>query len=268
MTDHAFDAAIALEPQPDGSFLGRTSPDYANFIGPYGGLTAAQCLQAVMLHPQRVGEPVAFTVNFAAAVADGEFKVVARPARTNRSTQHWTVEMVQDGEAVTTATVMTAVRRETWGIDEAVMPQVPRPSDLPIDRARPIAWLQHYERRYVTGNIPPRWQDDDAGTSLTQLWIREQPERGLDFAALVAMADTFFPRLWLRRARQVPVGTVTITTYFHAGSDQLARCGTGYLFAQARGQGFRNGYLDHTGQLWNEAGELLATTTQLMYYKE
>jgi hypothetical protein len=36
---------------------------------------------------------------------------------------------------------------------------------------------------------------------------------------------------------------------------------------QARAQAFRNGYFDHTAQLWNEAGALLATTQQLVYYK-
>jgi acyl-CoA thioesterase len=36
---------------------------------------------------------------------------------------------------------------------------------------------------------------------------------------------------------------------------------------QVRAQAFRNGYFDHTAQLWSEAGVLLATTQQLVYYK-
>jgi hypothetical protein len=31
---------------------------------------------------------------------------------------------------------------------------------------------------------------------------------------------------------------------------------------------FRKGYFDHSAQLWNEAGNLLATTHQVVYYKE
>ena len=64
-------------------------------VGPFGGITAAQMLQAVLQHPQRLGDPVSLTVNFAAALADGPFTVQARPARTNRSTQHWVIEMLQ-----------------------------------------------------------------------------------------------------------------------------------------------------------------------------
>ena len=82
------------------------------------------------------------------------------------------------------------------------------------------------------------------------------------------MSDVFFPRLWLRRATLTPVGTVSMTVYFHADAAQLAATGTGWLFAQAQGQVFRGGYLDQAGQLWNADGELLVTTHQLMYYKE
>jgi hypothetical protein len=35
-----------------------------------------------------------------------------------------------------------------------------------------------------------------------------------------------------------------------------------------RGSGFARGYFDHHGHLWNEAGTLLATTHQVVYYKE
>jgi acyl-CoA thioesterase len=81
------------------------------------------------------------------------------------------------------------------------------------------------------------------------------------------MADVFYPRVWLRRATRVPAGTVSITTYFHAGSQQLAQS-NGYLLGQAKAQAFSNGFFDQTAQLWNEAGHLLATSHQVVYYKE
>lgn len=268
MSGHALDRALALEPAGQDLWRGRTSPEYANFIGPYGGITAAQMLQAVLLHPQRLGEPVAFTVNFASAVADGEFEIRARPARTNRSTQHWIVEMLQGGEPVTTGTVMTAVRRPTWGAREVPMPRVPAPEAVERELVRHIPWIQHYERRYAEGPVPSKWEGQGGDSSRTVLWLRDHPDRTLDFPAITAMADNFFPRLWLRRATQVPLGTVSMTVYYHAGSELLKDTGTGYVLAQAQGQGFRDGYLDQTGQLWNQAGELLVTTHQLMYYKE
>jgi len=265
---HAFDTAIALTAQPDGAYLGQTSPAYANMVGPFGGVTAAQALNAALQHPDRRGEPVAFTVNYAAALADGPFALHARPARTNRSTQHWVIEMLQAGQTVLTATAVTALRRETWGAGEHSMPNVPRPDAVPPPQGpRPVEWIKRYELRFLEGGLPAAWDDRDHGVSRTQLWVRDDPPRPLDFAALTALSDVFFPRIWRRRARLVPVGTVSMTVYFHADAAQLAATGTGYLLGQAQAQAFRHGYFDQTAQLWNEAGALLVTTHQVVYYK-
>jgi acyl-CoA thioesterase len=265
---HPFDAAIALQPRGDAGFEGQTSPAYGNMIGPYGGITAAQCLQAVLLHPQRLGDPVSLTINFAAALADGPFLVRPRPARTNRSTQHWLVEMLQDEQVVATATVFTAVRRATWSGHEARMPQVPRPQDTPRTARHGVEWLNRYEMRFLHGRIPAHWDGRTQDDSLTRLWVRDDPPRPLDFPSLTALADVFFPRVWLRRASFVPIGTVSMTVYFHADAAQLASTGTQHLLVQAQGQGFGGGYFDHAGQLWDESGTLVASTHQVVYYKE
>lgn len=270
---HTFDDALRLEAagsdRPD-TWLGHSSPEYWNMVGPFGGTTAATALRAILLHPALLGEPVALTVNYAAAMAEGPFTVTARPARTNRSTQHWVVELSQDGDAagaVMTATAVTAVRRETWSLNDTPMPAVTLADAAGRLRFSTSAWTNRYDMRPVRGVIPQVW-DGSGVDSLTQLWVRDDPPRPLDFPALAAMSDVFYPRVWLRRATRVPAGTVSITTYFHADGRQLAECGEGYLLGQARAQAFRNGFFDQTAQLWSEAGVLLATSTQIVYYKE
>ena len=269
---HPFDEAIALQWQsegPTGHWLGHTSAPYGNFVGPFGGISAAQLLNAVLLHPQRLGHPVSLTVNFCAAVADGEFSIQARPARTNRSTQHWVIEMLQAGESVLTATALTAVRRDTLGLHEASMPAVPRPEETAAQqRFAPMQWLNRYDIRFVKGAFPPVLDDADAGTSLTQVWLRDALARPLDFASLAAISDAFFPRLFLRRARFVPVGTVSMTIYFHALAEQLVQAGSDYILGQAQGQHFQNGFFDQTAQLWSQSGQMLVTTHQIVYFKE
>jgi acyl-CoA thioesterase len=269
MSKHPFDDAIALAPGGDDLWQGHTSAAYGNMVGPFGGIIAAQSLKAVLSHPQLQGTPIAFTVNFAAAVADGPFEIRAWPARTNRSTQHWFVEMRQGDQAVATATAVTALRRETWGATEGPMPAVPPPQDVPPPSRRGrVEWTHRYEMRFVDGGFPPAWDGSQFEHSRTRLWMRDNPARPLDFASLTALADVFYPRIWRRRATMVPIGTVSMTCYYHAGADQLARTGTGCLLGQAEAQGFRDGYFDQTAQLWNEAGELLVTSHQIVYYKE
>lgn len=266
---HPFDEGIALQWQGENAAQGRCLPAWRNFIGPFGGVTAAQALHAVLAHPKRLGDPVSLTVNFAAALAEGGFDVLAQPVRTNRSTQHWVVTFTQGGEVVLTATAITALRRQTWATTEVQMPRVPRPGDVAPPTVAPrVEWVRRYELRFIDGLFPAEWHAGDSGASLTRLWMRDNPPRPLDFASLTAMSDIFFPRIWMRRASFVPLGTVTMTVHFHAEAARLSETGTGYLLGQVRGQGFGAGYFDHTAQIWNEAGTLLATTTQVVYFKE
>ena len=273
---HPFDKALALQHSDIrvGHFTGATSPDYWNMVGPFGGATAAIALQSVMQHPDVLGTPIALTVNFAAALEAGAFDVQATAVRTNRSTQHWTVQITQPGASgapnmTTTATVVTAARRETWGQSDLPMPEAPRPETVERLSVGPsgVAWLDQYEMRLFSGSIPSKW-DESLHHSESRLWLRDARARPLDFASLAAMSDVFYPRVWLRRARHVPAGTVSITTYFHAGPAQLAEVGTGYLLCRAAGQQFFNGFFDQAAHLWSEQGVLLATSNQIVYYKE
>ena len=269
MSQHPFDEALAATAETDGSWAGKTSAQYANMVGPYGGILAAQAIAAVLRHPDLLGEPVALTVNFCAAMADGPFVAQARAARTNRSTQHWIVELLQHGKAVITATAITATRRETWGVAELPMPVVSAPQDTPRPpgQAR-VPWIHRYDFRFVHGGFPSVWDGSSGDDSLSLLWVRDEPPRPLDFASLTALSDVFYPRIWRRRARMTPLGTVSMTVYFHADAAQLRETGTGFLLGQAQAQAFHNGYFDQTAQLWNESGRLLVTTHQLVYFKE
>lgn len=276
---HPFDKAIALTSLGADNFAGNTSPDYWNMIGPFGGISAAVALNAVMQHPSRLGEPVSLTINYASGLGQGPYTVTARAARTNRSTQHWVVEVFQpntDGvqETVLTANAITALRRATWSGNDMPMPPVPAPLEVQRQTVNAsMEWLKRYELRTITGKMPKKFdgvvrQDAPDTASLTQLWMRDEPPRGIDFCSLAAFADVFYPRVYLRRPSPVPVGTVSMTVYFHASAADLLACGSAYVLGQARGQVFHNGFFDQSAQLWSESGTLLVTSLQIVYYKE
>jgi acyl-coenzyme A thioesterase PaaI-like protein len=279
MTKHLFDQALKLEPagsdRPD-TWLGHTSPAYWNMVGPFGGSTAATALQAVLQHPALLGEPIALTVNYAGATVEGPFSITATPVRTNRSTQHWVLSLSQpdaQGEEVVamTATAMTALRRDTWHQNDMPMPQVAAPQAVArTDMTGAMEWLSRYDMRFIRGGVPAKWDGAEKLTpdSLTQLWVRDDVPRPLDFTSVTAMADVFYPRIWLRRPVRVPAGTVSMTVYFHASAAQLQDVGVGYVLAQGQAQAFRHGFFDQNAQLWSQSGTLLVTSHQLVYFKE
>lgn len=267
---HDFDAAIQLTPLGGHRFAGATHPAYANMVGPYGGVTAAVLLNAALQHAERLGDPIALSVNFAAPLADGPFEIEARPARTNRSTQHWTLALSQGGAIAITGTAVFAARRDTW-----CAPEAPFPADMPRAdtlRRAPVAglppWTHRFDMRFAPGD-EPRWAGAAArDSSLSRLWVRDEPPRPLDFASLASVCDCFYPRIFIRRGVPAPVGTVTLTSYFHADAALLAAQGGRHVLGVARGLNFRHGYFDQSAEVWSDDGQLLASTHQLVYYRE
>jgi acyl-coenzyme A thioesterase PaaI-like protein len=275
-TLHDFDAAIAL----DAHGHGATHPAWANMVGPFGGITAATLLNAAWSHPQRLGEPLALTVNYAGAVADGPFHIEALPVRTTRTTQHWTLALHQGGAVATTATAVFALRRDTWVADELPMPAVPPAGQVAVTPPPGrVVWPHRYEMRFVHGPwVPFRLDGEDgAGTapapaitsdeSLTLAWVRDTPPRPLDALSLTALCDLFYPRIFRRRGHFTPAGTVSMTVHFHGDAADLAAQGTRPLLACARGLRFHRGFFDQRAELWSDGGQLLASSQQTVYYK-
>lgn len=267
--EHVLDEALALTRADDGSFTGRTHPAYANMVGPFGGITAATMLNAALSHPSRLGDPVALTVNYAGPIADGEFRIDAVPIRTNRSTQHWSITLTQGDEVATSASAVFAVRRDTWTSTEAGFPDVPPAADVPREqRELPSAWTRNYDMRFVHGPVFDTSRPAEELDSRSVLWIRDDPPRALDFVSLASICDSFFPRIMVRRPNRVPTGTVSITSYFHADAKLLAAHGDRPVLGTARASHFGRGYHDQSAEIWSEDGVLLATSHQIVYFKE
>lgn len=262
---HAFDAAVATRPG-DGGSVAAVHPGWGNMVGPFGGITAATVAAEIARHAEATGRLAALTVNFLAPLGDGEWELDARPARTNRSNQHWIVTASQGGSAVLTATAVTAADREAWERTEAEMPPVPDPQSVaPARIPFPLPWLEHYEMRFVSGPVPLA-PSEVGGDSESVLWLRHIDPRPWDAPGIVAASDAFFPRVFRRLGPQVPAGTVTLTTYVHATAAELAS-EDAFVLLRATASRYSRGMFDQRGEVWGRGGALLATTHQLVYFK-
>jgi acyl-CoA thioesterase len=231
-------------------------------------------VRAALEDPDRDGDPIAVTVNYCAPIAKGGLDIAVRLARKNRSSQHWTLEATQDGstEAVATATVVTAARRESWSHRIAAAPALPDPATMALlHRPDSLQWVQRYGMRFAEGMMEPAPGDaamhDPLRSARSVLWLQDAEPRALDFVSLTAMSDAFFGRIFHVVGRLPPFGTVTLTTHFHAAADELAAHGSEPLACVADARVFHRSYGDQTAELYGRGGQLLATTTQMAYFK-
>lgn len=266
---HPLDAATALVWRGD-RWIGHTSKAYWAFIGPFGGATAATFLRAALDHPDRIGDPLALTVNYCAPIAEGEIQVMARPVKTNRSTQHWTLELFQqEGDILATATAVFAHRRPGLTHEVARMPQVPPPSGIAAyNPAFTASWVRQYDMRFIGG--PPnihRTPQAERQSAETVLWLRDAVPRPLDPLSLVSMSDAFFGRIFHVLGVIVPFGTVSLTTYFHGAADDIPQH-DGWVLGRADAKVFRSGFGDQTAELWSPDGRLLAESVQTTYFRD
>jgi acyl-CoA thioesterase len=107
----------------------------------------------------------------------------------------------------------------------------------------------------------------EPASTFTKLWIRDRVPRKIDMLSLMAMSDAFFARVFHARGELVPFGTVSLTTYFHVDADELAKQDISRVLATADAKTFHKSYGDQSGELWSPEGRLLATTTQIGYFK-
>ena len=266
---HPLDAATALEKSGD-KVYGKTSDAYWNFTGPFGGATAATLLHAAMEHPARQNLPLAMTINYCAPVAKEAFEIFVSEKRTNRSTQHFSVEMKQGADIVSTATLVFAARPEGFFHTSGKMPDVPPPEKIdPPKASAPLAWISRFDMRFASG-FPAMRPNEDAplGSARTEVWMRDNPARKMDFLSLMNMSDAFFARPFHVLGRLIQVGTVSMTTYFHCDESDLAEVGDDFVLGVADASIFANGYADQSAWLWSRGGRLLATSQQILYFRD
>jgi acyl-CoA thioesterase len=264
---HPFDKAVQLAVASPYRYQGRIPESYANMVGPFGGIIVAVILNGILKHKEHQGNPVSITVNFAGPIAETPFDLEVRPVRTNRSNQHWTAEITQGPQVTATATAILAARHETWSTSDLHPPAAPKPEELKSwsAPAKPN-WIERYNLKFIRGELTLSGQPAIDSGSL--LWVRDEPERPLDFLSLAAISDVFFPRVFIRRQTLGVSATVSITTYFHADAVTLERQACRPILAAARGQRFYRGYFDQVAELWSDEEELLASSTQMVYFKD
>ncbi|MGE0871122.1 MAG: thioesterase family protein [Kofleriaceae bacterium] len=260
MIRFALDVDTALTAEGDGRYRGTITDRWAVLSGvPNGGFVmcyALRALAAATPHP----DPLTMTAHF------------LRPARTGDVTVH--TELLKVGKR--TATVVARVVQgdevvraiATFGTLADPDPAQPRiiagePPELPpreqcIDRSvavglPPIA--QRFDNRVDPATVG--WMfGRPSGEMVVRAWMRFADGREPDLLAMPLFADGLPPPVFNRIA-PAWVPTIELTVQFRA------RPTPGWLRAQFRTRFVSGGVLDEDGELWDDAGQLVALSRQL-----
>ena len=129
-------------------------------------------------------------------------------------------------------------------------------------------WINSYEFRFASGAPDFTGKEfEPLKEEATEVWVRDKPSRPLDYLSLTALADTFFLRLLHVRGTFPPMGTVTLTTYFHATPDELQAQGDHPLLAVADCNRLHGQFNDQPICLFGVNGNALISGTQVAWYK-
>ena len=266
---HLFDDATRVR-AGDSRWIGHTSTDYWAFVGPFGGVTAATMLRALIDHPERSGDPLVPHRQFLRADRGRRL----RPRRPPDQGQPLDAALVGRTDAGRNRR-RDLCHRGVCGAPSVMVAPAGGISASHAVRTDPVR-IRRWRRRGSGNTIcalsrahpklggPPH---AEPASALIQSVDRRPDARRIDALSLMAMSDAFFGRIFHVRNELVPFGTVSLTTYFHADAADLMAEDITRVLAVADAKIFHKSFGDQTGELWSPGGRLLATTTQIAYFK-
>ncbi|MHB1987870.1 MAG: thioesterase family protein [Acidimicrobiales bacterium] len=231
--------------------------------GPNGGYLAALILRAV-LAASPLPDPLTMTVHYLARPMIGPCDIVVTTLREGRGHASYRAELLQD-RAIRCASLVTVGRLRPRGASDfqPVAPKVPPPAEC-IAIATAVAATPLWERL----EIRTAAEEDlfflrrEPGQAITGGWTRLCDGRSTDALAIALFLDCWPPAVFSRTMTADQVGAPTIEYTVHwrkAPSSQ-------WCYARFETRTLAGGYVDESGELWDEKGLLLAESRQLARY--
>ncbi len=259
---HEFDADTAVEAAGEGRFRATITDRWHIGLAPNGGYllaVVAAALGEALPHP----DPLTITAHYLRPAEAGPAEVTVEPVRTGRSLSTATAALVQGGRErlrvlatcgdLDAGPARVPVTRVRGGPPDLPPPERCERRDPPEGGFAPPI-LERFDTRL---HPPPGWVAGrrDGEADLTG-WIRFADGRDADARSLVLFADAFPPAVFeVTEAGWVP--TVELTVHVRA------RPAPGWLRARFSTRFLVDGWLEEDGELWDEAGRLVAQSRQL-----
>lgn len=254
--------ASAVAPAGDGTWKAEVQPDWDIFGVANGGYLMAIAARA-MSEAAGGRLPVSLTAHFTRPISAGAVEVSVDTVKEGRmfSTMRGTVTASSDSVALLGSFAEPDPRNADELYVAGAPPEIPAPDEclraLPsTDGPLPPPLMAQFEERIHPEDAGPL-QGRPSGNARMRGWFRLHDEEPLDVFTLFLTADSFPPAVFNADLPLAWTPTLEMTTQIRGIPAQ------GWLRCQFTTRFVRGGLLEEDGEIWDEAGHLVALSRQL-----
>lgn len=269
--------AMPLRAEGPGLWTTTAGPEWENPGGGlWGGYPIGLTVRALEAEAEAagapLGEPVCLTLTYVDRLPVGELFVRTRRLRQGGSVGVWTVDIgpkdagSAGSDMVSVHAVATLARRPpTPPFAFAAMPAAAAPESLPSPESP--GGSRHFGAQAFERRTSERFPIPPGGDSRSLAWVR--PRLGPWDKALIGMVtDNSAPRAFYALGHGAMTTTLSLTVYLHGTAQEIAEAGQDYILIECEGRVGGGGTSDERSSYWRRDGKLLATSEQLVWYRE
>lgn len=258
------DEDTALARRGEGRFQGRVTGRFDVGAGPNGGYLAGLLLRALM-EESPLPDPLTMSVHYLSRPSRGACEVLVAPYRLGSGHATLAARLVQEGETrCASLCTLGRWRRPSPGDFQPPPPAVPGPHQCrPVRRVGedPPLW-ERLETRVADPGLVFNMREGP-GEAVAGGWARLADGRATDAIAVPLLLDSWPPAVCNRTMEGDRSGAPTIEYTVHWRD----RAASDWCYARLETRALKGGYIDEDGQLWDEAGRLVAESRQLARYR-
>jgi acyl-CoA thioesterase len=257
-----FAEASAVASAGDGTWKAEVQPDWDIFGVANGGYLMAIAARA-MSEAASGRLPVSLTAHFTRPISAGAVVVSVDPVKEGRmfSTMRATVTASSDSIALLGSFAEPAPGDADDLYVAGAPPEIPAPGEClravpSTDGPLPPPLMAQFEERIHPDDAGPL-QGRPSGNARMRGWFRLHDGEPLDVFTLLLAADSFPPAVFNADLPLAWTPTLEMTTQIRGIPAQ------GWLRCQFTTRFVRGGLLEEDGEIWDEAGHLVALSRQL-----
>lgn len=257
------DEDTALEARGPGRYEGAVTGRWTVGGGPNGGYLAALLLAGV-LKESPLPDPLTMTVHYLSRPVIGPCVVEVTTLRIGRGHATYRAELVQQEETPCVCLATLGRLRPRGPVDfQAPAPLVPDPQEA-VSVRRPVESPPLWDRleTRAASHEDIFSNRTEAGEAVTGGWTRLADGRPTDVLAIALFLDSWPPAVFNRTMQADAMGAPTLEYTVHWRNVPSST----WCYGRFETRTLSGGYVDENGELFDEAGTLVAESRQLARY--